>query len=109
MVVDHVVGEGMDQNVEALAVEHQPRNDLLKRIRFEDRRELGDRVWADRRVVEAANFDREVGGEDLSQLRGDRERLRLVVNMRVVALNFRRSSRRGGHGLSSFTSWTLVR
>ena len=46
----------MDENVEALTVQHQPRHDFLELFGLEDDVELRDRVWASRLIAERAGL-----------------------------------------------------
>ena len=48
MVIDHVVGQRMDQNIQPLTMQHQPWHYRLKRVRFENGSELRYRMRADR-------------------------------------------------------------
>src|SRR5271166_3699353 len=86
----------MNQNVEALAVQHQPRHDVLELLRLKDDAELRDRVRADRLVAEGSGSDRETADDRVAQAFGCRPGGRVVIDMGVIAFEF-------GHW--SFSCW----
>src|SRR6516162_8193511 len=77
----------MDENVETLAVEHQPRDDAPELRGAEDDLELRHRVRADLLAAEPAELDREFASERLAQFLRDRKSLGIVIDMRVIAVN----------------------
>jgi hypothetical protein len=54
VVVIGAFSERMDENIEGLVVQHQPRHDFLEFFGLKDNVELRDRVWAYRLIAEAA-------------------------------------------------------
>src|SRR5262249_46377515 len=56
VILHRIVGQRMDQHVEATAVQHQPLDDGLKLLGSEDDLGIGDRVWSDRLVPQAADL-----------------------------------------------------
>src|ERR1700722_18543569 len=85
MVIDHVIRQRMNKNVEALAVEHQPRHDTLVRLSPENDVELRDRVWTSRLIGEGARFDGEPTDDRVSQALGDRSGGGVEIDMGVIA------------------------
>ena len=61
VVVNHIVGQRMDQDVETLAVQHHPGHHLRKQLSGEDDLKLRHRVRADPLAAELAHLDR-IGG-----------------------------------------------
>src|SRR6201997_4614201 len=78
----------MDEYVEALAVQHQPRDDVLKLPGLEDDAELRDRVRTDRLVAEGSGSDGEPVDDRLTQPLGGRPAGLVVIDMGVIAFEF---------------------
>src|SRR6266496_1577958 len=81
----------MDENVEAVAVQHQPWHNLLKFGRLEDDVELRDRMRAARLVAQRAAFDLELADQRLAQLGRPRLGLGIVIDVSVIAFVFTHS------------------
>src|SRR5689334_17962774 len=67
VVVVGAFGQRMDENVEALAVQHQPRHDFLELSGLEDDVELRNRVRASRFVAEGSRLYSEGSDDFLPQ------------------------------------------
>src|SRR5512132_3982367 len=74
VVVDRVVGQRMDQHIQAVAMQHQPLSDGLKLLGREDDLDVGDWMWADRLVAEPAELDLALLAEDSAEPLGSRAR-----------------------------------
>jgi hypothetical protein len=88
VVVIRALRQRMDQHVETLAVQHQPRHDSLELLSLEDDVELRDRVRADRLVAEGSGLDSELADDRVTQPLGERPGGGVVINMGVIALDF---------------------
>src|SRR5580704_4102182 len=67
VVIDHVVGQRVQQDVEPLAVEHQPRHDGRELLVPEDHLELRDRVRPDPVARKCADLDVEAFVEAMGE------------------------------------------
>ena len=67
VVVDGVIAQRVDEDVEPLAVQHQPGHDFWELRRREDDLKVGDRVRTNRPVLETAKLDREFAANRLGQ------------------------------------------
>src|SRR4051812_16387877 len=84
VVVIGAVGQRVYQDVEPIAVQHQPGHDVLELRRLEDHVELRDRVRAARFVAEHAGLDLELADDPVAQLCRLRLALGVVIDMGVV-------------------------
>src|SRR5271167_955321 len=78
----------MDENIETLAVQHQPRHDVPELLGLEDNAELRDRVRAYRLIAESPGFDGELIDDRFAQAFGGRPGGGVVVDVSVVAFEF---------------------
>src|SRR5215469_4073730 len=97
VVVVGVVGQRMDKDVEALAVQHQPRHDGLELRRRKRKPKLRYRVRAPRRVAQVPNLDAKPRRDLFAQPRGARAGFGVVVDMRMIAVDRDRLSSCIGH------------
>src|SRR5262249_20009037 len=75
----------MNENVEALAVQHQPRHDVLELRGLEDHVELRDGMRSSRLVAESAGLDGELAYDRVAQSLGNRLRRGIVIDVGVIA------------------------
>jgi len=78
----------MNENVEALAVQHQPGHDVLKLFGPEDDRELRDRVRTSRLVAKGSGLDGELADERVAQPFGGGPGGGIVIDVSVIAFDF---------------------
>src|SRR4051812_14842176 len=76
----------MDENVQSLAIEHEPRHEVLELRRLEDDVELRDGVRPSRLVGEHAGLADERRRDRVAQPFGERPRGGIEIDVRVVAL-----------------------
>jgi hypothetical protein len=77
----------VDENVETLTVEHQPRHDILKFRSGERKPELRNRVRAPRLVAQFPDLDAQGSGDLLPQPFGARAGLGVIMDMGVIAVD----------------------
>jgi hypothetical protein len=77
----------MDENVEALTVQHQPRHDFLEFCGLEDDVELRNWVRASRFIAEASRLYRESSDDGVPQALGDPPGSGIIVDMSVIAFD----------------------
>src|SRR2546423_527369 len=88
MVVVGAVAQRVHEHVEPVAVQHQPRHDVLKFRRLKDDVELRDRMRPARLVAEAAGLDLELADNRLAQFGRLRLGRGVVINVGVIAFDF---------------------
>src|ERR1700720_3785877 len=88
MVVVRAFGQRMHQYIEAVAVEHQPRHDVLELRVLENHIELRDRMRAARFVAECTGLDLESAEDRLAQLRRLRLGIGVVIDVGVKSSDF---------------------
>src|SRR5262249_28191830 len=88
VVVVGALGQRMDENVEALAVEHQPRHDFWELSGLEDDVELRNRMRASRFIAEASRLYRKTSDECGSQTFRDFPGSGIIIDVSVIAFDF---------------------
>src|SRR5215469_1495276 len=88
VIVIRAFGQRMHQDVEAVAVEHQPRNDILELRGLENHVELRNWVRTDGFVAERTRLGFELGEQRLTQLRRLRLADAIVIDVGVKPADF---------------------
>src|SRR5215469_9651974 len=88
VVVIRAFGQRMHQNVEAVAVQHQPRHDVLELRGLENHVELRNWVRTDGFVAERTRLGFELGEQRLAQLRRLRLADAIVIDVGVKPADF---------------------
>src|SRR5262249_40307706 len=78
----------MDENVKALAVQHQPRHDVLELRDLEEQVELGERKRASRLIPESAGLYSELAEDRVAKAFGNRPGGGIVIDVGVIAFEF---------------------
>lgn len=75
---------GMDEDVESISIEHQPRDNLRELVRSERNLIHRFRMWAHKLLVPTPELHLEPGAKGLPYACSPFTRFRIEVNMRVI-------------------------
>src|SRR5262249_39676356 len=88
VVVVGAFGQRMDEDVQAVTVQHQPRHDFLELCSLEDDVELRNRVRASRFIAEGPRLYGESFDDCVPQTLGGLPSRGIIIDMSVIAFDF---------------------